>query len=129
MFVFGSNLAGRHGKGAALTARKEYGAVLGKGSGLMGGLDDKFCYAIPTKDERLQQLPLEIISVYVDSFSSFTQGMDNTMFTITRVGCGLAGHKDSQIAPMFGYVNKDNCFFDTAWREYLGDEFMYWGTY
>ena len=63
IFVFGSNLAGRHGRGAALAALKEHGAVYGKGIGLQGN-----SYAIPTKDFRIQTLPLSVINNYVQDF-------------------------------------------------------------
>ena len=63
IFVFGSNLAGRHGKGAALYARQHHGAIDGQGIGLQGN-----SYAIPTKDARLRTLPLSQISTYVEEF-------------------------------------------------------------
>ncbi len=66
IFVFGSNLAGRHGKGAALFARQKHGAVYGQGVGLQG-----HSYAIPTKDEQLRTLPLEAIREHVEEFKRF----------------------------------------------------------
>lgn len=109
VFVFGSNLAGRHGKGAALYARQHHGAIYGLGEGLQGD-----SYAIPTKDERLQTLPLEIIREHVDSFLTFARQF-NATFVVTRIGCGLAGYTDAQIAPMFATA-PENCLLPEGWR-------------
>jgi hypothetical protein len=110
IFVFGSNLAGRHGAGAALYARQHHGAVIGQGTGRQGN-----SYAIPTKDRNLQPLPLEHIQLYVDDFIWYATAHDYEEFYVTRVGCGLAGYTDEQIAPMF----KDapaNCTLPEGWR-------------
>lgn len=96
IFVFGSNLAGRHGKGAALDARNKHGAVYGQGVGMQGN-----SYAIPTKDENLRTLPLSVISGYVNQFLQFAMMNPHQEFQVTPIGCGLAGYKPSQIAPMF----------------------------
>lgn len=96
IFVFGSNLAGRHGKGAALEARQKHGAVYGQGEGLQGD-----SYAIPTKDARLNSLPLESIASYVAKFIDFARQHPDLRFFVTEIGCGLAGYTREQIAPMF----------------------------
>lgn len=96
IFVFGSNLAGRHGKGAALYAVKHCGAVYGRGVGMQGR-----SYAIPTKDERLRPLDLRRIAGYVDEFLTYARANPNLTFKLTAIGCGLAGYKPEQIAPMF----------------------------
>jgi hypothetical protein len=96
IFVFGSNLAGRHGAGAALTARKTYGAIYGQATGLQGR-----SYAIPTKDEHLRTLPLSRIAPYVAEFTSYARAHPDRQFFLTRIGCGLAGYRDHQIAPLF----------------------------
>lgn len=96
IFVFGSNLAGRHGKGAAKFALDFYGAKYGQGVGLQGS-----SYAIPTKDESIQTLPLERISQYVMQFLDFAEENPNLKFWVTPIGCGLAGYTPKQIAPMF----------------------------
>lgn len=117
VFVFGSNLAGRHGKGAALTAKLYWGAVLGYGDGFMNkGTDrlDRGCYAIPTKSWDLKTLPLDTIRKYVDLFIKFAKTWPQWTFLVTRVGCGLAGYTDADIAPMFAGA-PDNCEFDPAW--------------
>lgn len=109
VFVFGSNLAGRHGKGAALYARQNHGAVYGQGVGLWGD-----SYAIPTKDAHLRTLPLSIIQRHVATFVTFAGQFDG-VFTVTRIGCGLAGYTDAQIAPMFAAAPA-NCLLPDGWR-------------
>lgn len=96
IFVFGSNLAGRHGRGSALEARLRHGAIYGCGTGLQGG-----SYAIPTKDHRLRILPLEQIAGYVTQFLDFARACPNVIFEVVPIGCGLAGYTPQQIAPLF----------------------------
>lgn len=96
IFVFGSNLAGRHGKGAALAAKEQYGAIYGQGIGRQGE-----SYAIPTKDENLCVLPLEEIQIYVDRFLEYARTHPELVFELTPIGCGLAGYSAEEIAPMF----------------------------
>lgn len=103
IFVFGSNLAGRHGKGAANHAFKYHGAKYGCAVGLCGE-----SYAIPTKDERIKTLPLDIIRRYVDQFRRFAEANPDLTFMVTPIGCGLAGYSYHQIAPMFRNAPK-NC--------------------
>lgn len=95
-FVFASNLAGRHGKGSALHARKHYGAIYGQGVGLQGS-----SYAIPTKDGHLKVLPLEEIERHVHGFIIHARNNPQDTFTIVAIGTGLAGYSPEQIAPMF----------------------------
>ena len=96
VFVFGSNEAGIHGAGAAKEAYKRYGAVLGVGEGLQGQ-----SYAIPTKDKNIATLPLPIVCAYVRKFLTFADNNPELHFFVTRIGCGLAGYTDMDIAPMF----------------------------
>lgn len=96
VFVFGSNLAGRHGKGAALWARQHRGAIYGQGEGLQGN-----SYAIPTKDARLATLSLSAIRWYVGHFLMYAQRRQDLDFQLTPIGCGLAGYTPADIAPMF----------------------------
>lgn len=91
VFVFGSNLQGSHGGGAARVARKLFGAVMGQGVGLHGQ-----SYAIPT-----MQGGVETIKPYVDEFTEFAKNHPELTFYVTRIGCGIAGFKDEQIAPLF----------------------------
>ena len=112
IFVFGSNLAGRHGKGAALFAVKERGAIYGQGIGRQGN-----SYAIPTKDASLKVLPLHNIAVYVQRFIDYAKEHPEVEFEVTPVGCGLAGYNPSQIAPMFKDVPL-NCRLPEVFKEH-----------
>jgi len=96
IFVFGSNLAGRHGAGAAKYAREKHGAIYGQGEGLQGT-----SYAIPTKDENIKTLPLTEIEKHVNVFLMFAKEHPELNFVVTPIGCGLAGYKYHQIAPFF----------------------------
>jgi len=96
IFVFGSNLAGRHGKGAAAFARLERGAVYGVGQGPQGR-----SYAIPTKGHTLEVLSLGEIAVNVALFLIYAHAHQSERFEVTAIGCGLAGYSPEQIAPMF----------------------------
>lgn len=96
IFVFGSNLGGFHGAGAAKTARDKFKAKYGTGSGRTGQ-----CYAIPTKDRRLKTLSLKDIQYLIDIFENYVIQNKDLEFLITRIGCGLAGYKAEQIAPLF----------------------------
>jgi len=110
VFVFGSNLAGRHGRGAAVQAKK-FGAKDGEGVGHWGRT-----YAIPTKDEHLRVLPLREIERYVLDFKMHVTRCVSDIFLVTRIGCGLAGYKPADIAPMFADANYNvrlpQCFLD-----------------
>ena len=91
VFVFGSNLHGMHGGGAAYVAWRQFGAVMGCGVGLRGQ-----SYAIPT-----MQGGVETIKPYVDEFITFAKAHPELFFYVTRIGCGIAGFKDKEIAPLF----------------------------
>lgn len=91
IFVFGSNLAGMHGGGAAWVANMKFGAEWGVGVGLTGQ-----SYAIPTMHGGV-----ETIKPYVDEFIRFAQANPELKFLVTRIGCGIAGFRDEEIAPLF----------------------------
>ena len=91
IFVFGSNLAGAHGGGAARVAYEDFGAEWGVGVGLTGQ-----SYAIPT-----MQGGMETIKPYVDDFIEFAKAHPDLFFYVTRIGCGIAGFRDREIAPLF----------------------------
>ena len=91
IFVFGSNLAGAHGGGAARLAYERFGAVWGEGVGLQGQ-----SYAIPT-----MQGSVEAIKPYVDEFIRFAKQHPEQKFMVTKIGCGIAGFKVDEIAPLF----------------------------
>lgn len=96
IFVFGSNLAGRHGKGTALYAYKHHSALYDQNIGRQ-----KISYTIPTKDSELMTLPLWVIEGYVKDFILYAKKHPKLTFQLTRIGCGLAEYKDTDIAPMF----------------------------
>lgn len=96
IFVFGSNLAGIHGGGAARLAFDKFRARWGKGIGLYGK-----SYAIPTKDRNIQTLSLDKIEPQVDKFIKFAKEHKELTFYVTEIGCGLAGLKIKEMAPMF----------------------------
>lgn len=115
IFVFGSNLAGRHGRGAALYARQHFGAQYGTGEGRTGR-----SYAIPTKGYNIySSLPLAAISNHVWNFITHATNSLEDVFFLTRIGCGLAGYKDYQIAPMFAGV-PDNIIVPLEWQPFIG---------
>lgn len=96
VFTFGSNLSGRHGKGAAKTALG-WGAKWGQASGLQGKT-----YGIPTKDASVRRtLSLLEIKPFVDEFIEFAKNNPNLIFYVTEIGCGLAGMKPKEVAPLF----------------------------
>lgn len=92
VFVFGSNTAGRHGKGAALFAVQKYGAVYGQGFGRQGN-----SFAIPTKDGTLRSMNLDDIAVGLEKFVEYAWETPDDTFMLTPIGCGLAGHKREDI--------------------------------
>lgn len=112
-FVFGSNLAGRHGKGAALFAKEYLHAETNICVGFTG-----YCYAIPTKDYNLKTLSLNDIDNYVKLFKTVALNHEFHKFYVTKIGCGLAGYKDSDIAPLF-IDSPINCKFHEDWKKYL----------
>lgn len=91
IFVFGSNLEGHHGGGAALLAWKKWGAIWGQGTGLQGQT-----YGIPTMHGGPDR-----IKPYVDEFISFARQHPELTFLVTEVGCGIAGFRPAEIAPLF----------------------------
>lgn len=106
IFVFGSNLQGMHGGGAAYIALQKFGAKLGEGVGLQGQ-----SYAIPT-----MQGGVETIRPYVDGFIEYAKSHSQYKFLVTRIGCGIAGFKDGEIAPLFrDAVNVENIYLPESW--------------
>lgn len=106
IFVFGSNLKGMHGGGAAYVAYRKFGAVLGQGVGLQGQ-----SYAIPT-----MQGGVETIRPYVDEFIEFAKQHPELTFLVTRIGCGIAGFSDHDISPLFAQAHEvDNIVLPEGW--------------
>ncbi|MHB1201323.1 MAG: A1S_2505 family phage non-structural protein [Polaromonas sp.] len=123
VFVFGSNLAGRHGAGAAAVARDKFGALPGVGVGYAGAAP-AHSWAIPTKDVRISTLPLDVVRPYIEQFALDTQGNPDKLYFVTRVGCGLAGNKDADVAPMFLASAIGRCSFALDWAPHLGQRSM-----
>ena len=91
VFVFGSNIRGQHLGGAARVAFDKFGAVWGQGVGLQGQ-----SYAIPTMEGGV-----DYVAGYVDEFILFAKAHPELFFWVTRIGCGIAGFRDEEIAPLF----------------------------
>jgi hypothetical protein len=114
IFVFGSNLAGRHGKGAALHARNFHGAIYGKGEGRQGR-----SYAIPTKDYQLNTLPLTVIEQHIATFLKHARNNPQDTFLLTPIGTGLAGYEIYEILDILNnYSITSNVVFTKEWFGY-----------
>lgn len=106
IFVFGSNLAGMHGGGAAWVAYRKFGAIMGQGVGLQGR-----SYGIPT-----MQGGVETIKPYVDEFIEFAKSRQDLTFLVTRIGCGIAGFTDEEISPLFEKAHEvENIVLPPGW--------------
>ncbi len=106
IFVFGSNLKGMHGGGAAYIAYRKFGAIMGQGVGLQGQ-----SYGIPT-----MQGGVETIRPYVDEFIAFAKEHPKLTFLVTRIGCGIAGFTDEEIAPLFEQAHEvENIVLPEGW--------------
>ena len=106
IFVFGSNLQGMHGGGAARIAYQKFGAIMGQGVGLQGQ-----SYGIPT-----MQGGVETIRPYVDEFIACAKEHSNLTCLVTRIGCGIAGFTDDEIAPLFiGAHGVENIVLPEGW--------------
>lgn len=115
IFVFGSNLSGRHGKGAAKTALG-WGAKWGQAKGLQGRT-----YGIPTKDASIRRtLSINEIKPYVEEFIEFAKNNTNLIFLVTEIGTGLAGLKYKEVAPLFkGAKDVENIHLPEKFWRYL----------
>jgi hypothetical protein len=106
VFVFGSNLAGAHGGGAALLAYRKFGAIWGQGVGLQGQ-----SYGIPTMHGGV-----DAIKPYVDEFIEFAKTRPDLTFLVTRVGCGIAGFTNDEISPLFAKAHEvENIVLPSGW--------------
>ena len=114
IFVFGSNMAGRHGAGAALQARLKFGAIYGIGEGFTGQ-----CYALPTLNSRLEQLSDYDLQLGIDIFLEIARGNPKLTFLLTKVGCGLAGYDETYIKDKFKDV-PPNVILPQDWIEKCG---------
>lgn len=115
IFVFGSNLGGYHGGGAARIALNRFGAVWGKGEGLQGN-----SYAIPT-----MQGGIETIRPYVNRFIEFAKKETSLTFYVTKIGCGIAGFKICDVAPLFrNAYNLPNVRLPKEFADYIKKEYL-----
>ena len=106
IFVFGSNLSGMHGGGAALLAYRKFGAIWGQGVGLQGQ-----SYGIPT-----MQGGVDTIEPYVDEFIAFAKAHPELLFYVTKIGCGIAGFTEEEISPLFAQAHGiDNIILPRGW--------------
>lgn len=147
IFVFGSNLAGVHGAGAALYARKHLGAEMGIGMGMTGK-----CYALPTKDYAIKPLAFDRVRNGILTFVKFACEHPELNFKVTSIGTGHAGFTIMNMVHAFMYAFNtyrvydptsqsyrypeltSNMWFDTAWKEDFEKmsyrpEIQYWGTF
>lgn len=114
IFVFGSNLEGMHGGGAARVAMERFGAVWGQGVGLQGQ-----SYGIPT-----MQGGVETIKPYVDEFIDFAKAHPEYTFLVTPIGCGIAGFTAEEIAPLFkDAIHIDNILLPESFAKIINDGF------
>ena len=124
ILVFGSNLSGIHGAGAAAYAANYWDAQWGIGEGLTGK-----SYALPTKGVNITYMSLTKVAGHIQTFIEFAENHPEMDFIVTCVGCGLAGFKHEEVAPLFKQAPM-NCLFDTNWEPILGKVGRtYWGTF
>ena len=110
IFVFGSNLEGMHGGGAARLAYEKFGAIWEQGIGLQGQ-----SYGIPTMHGGV-----DAIKPYVDEFIEFAKSHPELTFLVTRIGCGIAGFRDEEIAPLFKEcIEMENVCLPKSFHEYI----------
>ncbi len=118
VFVFGSNKAGRHGKGAALHAKKAWGAAQGVGEGPTGQ-----SYALPTKDEKLRSMTLDEVDAAIGRFVDHAKDNTDKLFLLTPVGCGLAGNDAREVAALVRAKEPPaNVVLTTSWLEHFSPE-------
>lgn len=110
VFVFGSNLVGRHGAGSAKEAVAKWGAKHGVGIGRTG-----MAYAIPTKDARLRTLSIDTIRRHVDTFIAYAWENPDITFILVAIGTGLAGYTHEEMKPLFDRAPR-NVIKPTEWR-------------
>lgn len=128
VFCFGSNEAGQHGAGAARHALLHRGALMGCGFGHTRDRQGRESFAIPTKNRSIKHtLDLKAIQHYVNGFLTYAGGRPDLQFQVTCIGCGLAGLKHEDVAPLFRN-HPSNCYFDLLWQEYLPAGTRFWGT-
>ena len=113
IFVFGSNLQGNHAGGAAAVAAKQFGAIWGQAVGLQGQ-----SYGIPTMHGGIEK-----IKPYVDEFIEFAKQNPKLKFLVTRIGCGIAGFTEEEMAPLFAEgVDVENVYLPDTFLEIIEEK-------
>jgi len=110
IFIFGSNLNGAHGAGAARQAHDDFGAEYGVGEGVTGQ-----SYAFPTLNKNMQKVPTEALEASRDKLFAFAQANPQLEFLLTKVGCGLAGFPEEEMESLFDVV-PENIIKPKEWR-------------
>lgn len=123
VFVFGSNLLGKHFGGAAAVAKYLYDAQSGVAQGPTGN-----CYAIPTMDSSFQPLELLVIGGFVMEFKKEAAANPDVTYHLTPIGCGIAGYKPYDIAPMFLECPK-NVILPIEFQELFLNEWFWYEAY
>ena len=120
VWVFGSNLAGIHGAGAARVAHTVYGRPYGPETsiGIFQDVNLRESYAIPTKDEGILTMPIPGIEFHVNQFIQYMRANPGKMFFLTRIGCGYAGYTDEEMAPLFKGI-PENVSIPATWKKFL----------
>ena len=114
VFVFGSNLGGNHGTGAAKYAKEVHGAKMGTGVGRT-----EMAYAIPTKDADLNVLSLKKIGRHLDDFMEYAKTHNSTEFMLTRIGCGRSGYTNEEIMRLLPKELPENVYLPGIWRQLM----------
>lgn len=109
IFVFGSNMLGKHIGGAARQAHENFGAIWGKPEGIQGE-----SYALPTVSRSMAPYSLAMIRTNISSFLSYARHHPEKTFLLTKIACGIAGHNEEDIAPMFKHA-PDNVVRPRGW--------------
>ena len=110
-FVFGSNLLGSHGAGAALFAKENFGAIEGQAEGLQGR-----CYAIPTLTKDFQQREYSDLKTSIQKFMNFAIENPDKKFLMSAIGTGIAGFSESYMQGFFRYIDvPDNIIKPKGW--------------
>lgn len=127
VFVFGSNLLGLHGGGAAKFAMDYCRAIWGIGQGYQNSsiADGVGCYALPTKYTPAESMTITEVFYAIRLFVAYARTAKNFTFFVTRVGCGLAGFTDEEIAPSF-FNAPDNCILPPEWKALMEKEDAEW---
>ena len=113
IFVFGSNLSGIHGAGAAKYAHQHYGAQYGVGIGPTGR-----AYALPTKDKNIKTLPIDKIKFHIEKFLEYAEYHPEQLFLLTPIGCGLAGYdRQYMLSVIQEFHIPDNVVFTKHWLD------------